>query len=70
MAFRTETDRIKAAEEWAREKAQDMTDTVAEYGLANVISDLMHEYLMRSAPSRELIDDTDALDDEDDWSKG
>lgn len=51
---KTESERIAAAEAWARQIMDKNPEAVARLGESNVLSDLTHEYLMNTPPSEEL----------------
>jgi hypothetical protein len=66
--YQSEMERIAAAHEWAREQVANLPpETVEQFGEANIISDLVHEFLMVAPMSQELIDlqSSDLYDEED-----
>jgi hypothetical protein len=54
--YETEWERIAAAEEWAKEEVKNMPEAVEQWGYANVVSDLVRDFLMSGPSSQELID--------------
>lgn len=69
--YKTEMERIAAARRLAEEEIKSMPpEAVEQWGYANILSDLVHEYLMSMPSSQELIDgsvDTDLDDEEKEW---
>ena len=61
---KTESERIAAAEEWARRIMDGDPEGVARLGEANVLSDLIREYLMDTPPSLELAKQMGLMDDD------
>lgn len=64
--YRTEMERIRAGEAWARQQMESNPDAVAQFGESCVLSDLTHYFLMNSAPSEELAKQTGLMDEDED----